>query len=366
MQHAVRLTSHPRLEVDEIEQLAAGDGRLLLAQILRADAVGDAGAMRVDQRRLFGDVNRGRDRGDVEDDAHLARARRAHLDELAVRGEPGAGQRQPVDAERQPVEGERAVGGLEHPVGLRRVARQRACGRDREPGRVDHRQADFARGQLRARRRARQEHQRRQRAETWKRADSSRANPGAIVADHGVRPAIAHILPAMIAAHGQTQTASFHRRKIRSLFQGDHAVHRQQRRLRHRRSAIVVIWAVLGPVFGFSDTWQLVINTGTTIVTFLMVFLIQRTAEQGRAGHPPEAERAGGGAAGRQQPPDRRRGAVGRRAASPEAALRRARRAGPARGRTSPNRTRSKRPGSVTRSRADGHGETTEAALVVK
>src|SRR5919112_6507764 len=40
---------------------------------------------------------------------------------------------------------------------------------------------------------------------------------------------------------------------------------------------VIVVWAVLGPVFGFSDTWQLVINTGTTIVTFLMVFLIQRT-----------------------------------------------------------------------------------------
>jgi low affinity Fe/Cu permease len=40
---------------------------------------------------------------------------------------------------------------------------------------------------------------------------------------------------------------------------------------------IVIIWAVTGPAFGFSDTWQLVINTGTTIVTFLMVFLIQNT-----------------------------------------------------------------------------------------
>lgn len=38
----------------------------------------------------------------------------------------------------------------------------------------------------------------------------------------------------------------------------------------------IVVWAITGPVFGFSDTWQLVINTGTTIVTFLMVFLIQR------------------------------------------------------------------------------------------
>lgn len=40
---------------------------------------------------------------------------------------------------------------------------------------------------------------------------------------------------------------------------------------------IVVVWAATGPLFHFSDTWQLVINTGTTIVTFLMVFLIQHT-----------------------------------------------------------------------------------------
>jgi low affinity Fe/Cu permease len=40
---------------------------------------------------------------------------------------------------------------------------------------------------------------------------------------------------------------------------------------------IVVAWAAMGPIFHFSDTWQLVINTGTTIVTFLMVFLIQNT-----------------------------------------------------------------------------------------
>ena len=40
---------------------------------------------------------------------------------------------------------------------------------------------------------------------------------------------------------------------------------------------IVLLWAVTGPIFGFSDTWQLIINTGTTIVTFLMVFLIQNT-----------------------------------------------------------------------------------------
>jgi low affinity Fe/Cu permease len=41
--------------------------------------------------------------------------------------------------------------------------------------------------------------------------------------------------------------------------------------------AVIAFWAVSGPAFGYSDTWQLVINTGTTIVTFLMVFLIQNT-----------------------------------------------------------------------------------------
>jgi low affinity Fe/Cu permease len=40
---------------------------------------------------------------------------------------------------------------------------------------------------------------------------------------------------------------------------------------------VIVIWALAGPIYGYSDTWQLVINTGTTIVTFLMVFLIQNT-----------------------------------------------------------------------------------------
>jgi low affinity Fe/Cu permease len=41
--------------------------------------------------------------------------------------------------------------------------------------------------------------------------------------------------------------------------------------------SIVIVWGLTGPLFGFSDTWQLVINTGTTIVTFLMVFLIQNS-----------------------------------------------------------------------------------------
>jgi low affinity Fe/Cu permease len=47
--------------------------------------------------------------------------------------------------------------------------------------------------------------------------------------------------------------------------------------------AVVVIWAVTGPLFGYSDTWQLVINTGTTIVTFLMVFLIQNSQNRDSA-----------------------------------------------------------------------------------
>ena len=46
---------------------------------------------------------------------------------------------------------------------------------------------------------------------------------------------------------------------------------------------VVLVWAVTGPLFGFSDTWQLVINTGTTIVTFLMVFLIQNSQNRDSA-----------------------------------------------------------------------------------
>jgi low affinity Fe/Cu permease len=69
-----------------------------------------------------------------------------------------------------------------------------------------------------------------------------------------------------------------------------HAAHDAFRRFAHRVSYLVgtpgaflsalvllAVWAAVGPAFGFSDTWQLVINTGTTIVTFLMVFLIQST-----------------------------------------------------------------------------------------
>jgi low affinity Fe/Cu permease len=47
--------------------------------------------------------------------------------------------------------------------------------------------------------------------------------------------------------------------------------------------AVVLLWLITGPFFGFSDTWQLVINTGTTIVTFLMVFLIQNSQNRDSA-----------------------------------------------------------------------------------
>jgi hypothetical protein len=55
--------------------------------------------------------------------------------------------------------------------------------------------------------------------------------------------------------------------------------------------AIIALWAISGALFDFSDTWQLVINTATTIVTFLMVFLIQN-AEPRHRGDPSEARRA--------------------------------------------------------------------------
>ena len=47
--------------------------------------------------------------------------------------------------------------------------------------------------------------------------------------------------------------------------------------------SIIIIWGVTGPMFGFSDTWQLIVNTGTTIVTFLMVFLIQNSQNRDAA-----------------------------------------------------------------------------------
>lgn len=50
-------------------------------------------------------------------------------------------------------------------------------------------------------------------------------------------------------------------------------------------AGVVLVWAITGPLFQFSDTWQLVINTGTTIVTFLMVFLIQNSQNRDSGSH---------------------------------------------------------------------------------
>ncbi len=54
--------------------------------------------------------------------------------------------------------------------------------------------------------------------------------------------------------------------------------------------AVILVWSVTGPIFHYSDTWQLVISTGTTIVTFLMVFLIQNTQNRDGSGHPVAAQ----------------------------------------------------------------------------
>ncbi len=53
--------------------------------------------------------------------------------------------------------------------------------------------------------------------------------------------------------------------------------------------SVIALWAVTGPLFHYSDTWQLVINTSTTIVTFLMVFLIQNTQNRELGGDPNQA-----------------------------------------------------------------------------
>ena len=73
-------------------------------------------------------------------------------------------------------------------------------------------------------------------------------------------------------------------------------------------AGIIVLWAVTGPIFHYSDTWQLVINTGTTIVTFLMVFLIQRSRGNGSRAVHPEAERDRRRDWRGEQPARRRRG----------------------------------------------------------
>ena len=72
--------------------------------------------------------------------------------------------------------------------------------------------------------------------------------------------------------------------------------------------SVVVVWLLSGPFFGYSDTWQLVINTGTTVVTFLMVFLIQRSQNKESLAVQLKLNEIVAAAAGRQQPADRRRG----------------------------------------------------------
>ena len=82
-----------------------------------------------------------------------------------------------------------------------------------------------------------------------------------------------------VATRGSRHVASEARRSqpgAGTFLGARRSLDREQRGLRSRACAVIVVWAATGPIFGFSDTWQLVINTGTTIVTFLMVFLIQR------------------------------------------------------------------------------------------
>ena len=67
------------------------------------------------------------------------------------------------------------------------------------------------------------------------------------------------------------------------------------------------MWAILGPSSAYSDTWQLFINTGTSLITFLMVFLIQRTQNKDSPGDPPQAQRADRRREWGEQSPDQRR-----------------------------------------------------------
>src|SRR5689334_22155862 len=78
--------------------------------------------------------------------------------------------------------------------------------------------------------------------------------------------------PAKLTCHDETQTTSLFARFARWV---ERQVGRSSTFV--LAIAVVLVWAISGPIFGWSDTWQLVINTGTTIVTFLMVFVIQNT-----------------------------------------------------------------------------------------
>jgi low affinity Fe/Cu permease len=77
-------------------------------------------------------------------------------------------------------------------------------------------------------------------------------------------------------ASKENDDATFEGRSHRTIRLRRYDVDGQQFRLSPRH-AVIGVWALTGPIFHYSDTWQLVINTGTTIITFLMVFLIQRT-----------------------------------------------------------------------------------------
>jgi low affinity Fe/Cu permease len=105
---------------------------------------------------------------------------------------------------------------------------------------------------------------------------------------------MARVLEALPKAHQNPAAKLAFVRRVREARERKHArpsrVHDLFRRFAHATSRavgspisfaaaamVIIVWAVSGPMFGFSDTWQLVINTGTTIVTFLVVFAIQNT-----------------------------------------------------------------------------------------
>jgi low affinity Fe/Cu permease len=94
------------------------------------------------------------------------------------------------------------------------------------------------------------------------------------------------MMSAMTERRGDRSSSGFSHERAGKLF-GDIANRTSQAAGRALTfmvaAAVVIIWAITGPIFHYSDTWQLVINTGTTIVTFLMVFLIQNSQNRDSA-----------------------------------------------------------------------------------